>query len=473
MVAPVSELISFIIPVMNEEESLPELYRQITAEMQRLHRPFEIIFIDDGSTDDSWRVIGELAAGNPEGVLACRFRKNSGKADALAAGFRAARGQILFTLDADLQDDPKEIPRFLAKLGEGFDLVTGWKKTRHDPWHKVLPSRVFNALISRVLDVHLHDHNCGFKCYRAEVAKSVNLYGEMHRMVPALASTHGFRAAEIEVEHHARKFGQSKYGLKRFFRGFMDMQTVYFLKYYRERPLHFFGGIGAIALVLGALLFAASFLPIGDLATARLASLGQIFLMASLPVAGLGFLAEMLLRGQVEKDRRPPIAEVLPARGFLRDETAVSLSRDSASPMLGFDRSKPLDSNSEAGEHILVTDDDPVTRNLLRHHLEEAGYVVAEAENGNDALDQIDDLTAVVLLDLNMVGVNDGLDCLRQIRRRHAHVQVIMVSAQEELEVAVQTIKMGAFDYLLKPARPDALLKTVRKAIHFQEIAAS
>ncbi len=472
MVAPISELISFIIPVKDEEESLPELYRQITAEMQQLHRTFEVIFIDDGSTDGSWRVIGEIAAANPDGVLACRFRKNSGKADALAAGFRAARGQIIFTLDADLQDDPKEIPRFLEKLAEGYDLVTGWKKTRHDPWHKVLPSRVFNALISRVLDVHLHDHNCGFKCYRAEVAKSVNLYGEMHRMVPALASTHGYRAAEIEVEHHARKFGQSKYGLKRFFRGFMDMQTVYFLKYYRERPLHFFGGIGALSLILGTLLFAASLLPFGDLPGARLASLAQIFLIASLPIAALGFLAEMLLRGQVEKDRRPPIAEVLPARGFLRDESAVSLSRDSATPNFGFNR-PPLAPENETGEHILVTDDDPVTRNLLRHHLEEAGYVVSEAENGNEALEQIDDLTSVVLLDLNMVGVNDGLDCLRQIRRRHAHVQVIMVSAQEELDVAVQTIKMGAFDYVLKPARPEYLLKTVRKAIHFQEIAAA
>ncbi len=472
MVAPISELISFIIPVKDEEESLPELYRQITAEMQQLHRTFEVIFIDDGSTDGSWRVIGEIAAANPDGVLACRFRKNSGKADALAAGFRAARGQIIFTLDADLQDDPKEIPRFLEKLAEGYDLVTGWKKTRHDPWHKVLPSRVFNALISRVLDVHLHDHNCGFKCYRAEVAKSVNLYGEMHRMVPALASTHGYRAAEIEVEHHARKFGQSKYGLKRFFRGFMDMQTVYFLKYYRERPLHFFGGIGALSLILGTLLFAASLLPFGDLPGARFASLAQIFLIASLPIAALGFLAEMLLRGQVEKDRRPPIAEVLPARGFLRDEAAVSLGRDSATPNLGFNR-QPLAPENETGEHILVTDDDPVTRNLLRHHLEEAGFVVSEAENGSQALEQIDDLTSVVLLDLNMVGVNDGLDCLRQIRRRHAHVQVIMVSAQEELDVAVQTIKMGAFDYVLKPARPEYLLKTVRKAIHFQEIAAS
>jgi len=473
MVAPVSELISFIIPVKDEEESLPELYRQINAEMQRLHRAFEIIFIDDGSTDGSWRVIGELAAANPEGVLACRFRKNSGKADALAAGFRAARGQIIFTLDADLQDDPKEIPRFLEKLAEGYDLVTGWKKTRHDPWHKVLPSRVFNALISRVLDVHLHDHNCGFKCYRAEVAKSVNLYGEMHRMVPALASTHGYRAAEIEVEHHARKFGQSKYGLKRFFRGFMDMQTVYFLKYYRERPLHFFGGIGAICLVLGALLFAASFIPqFGAMGDARLASLGQIFLIAALPVAGLGFLAEMLLRGQVEKERRPPIAEVLPARGFLRDDTSVTLTREPANSFLSFTRNS-IEPEAENGEHILVTDDDPVTRNLLRHHLEEAGYIVTEAENGAEALEQIDDRTSVVLLDLNMVGQNDGLDCLRQIRRRHAHVQVIMVSAQEELEVAVQTIKMGAFDYVLKPARPEYLLKTVRKAIHFQEIAAS
>ncbi len=175
-----------------------------------------------------------------------RFRQNCGKAAALTAGFRAASGAVIFTLDADLQDDPDEIHRFLEKLGEGFDLVSGWKKVRHDPWHKVLPSRVFNQMLSHFSGVKLHDHNCGFKCYRAEVAKSLTLHGEMHRMVPALSAIGGFKSTEIVVRHHPRVHGVSKYGFERYIRGFMDMVTVGFLRKYRERPSHFLGAIVAI-----------------------------------------------------------------------------------------------------------------------------------------------------------------------------------------------------------------------------------
>jgi len=233
-----NNLLSIVIPVLNEEESLRELYRSIEEQVLRTGYDFEVIFIDDGSTDTSWSVISDLITKTSGKVQGVRFRRNFGKARALSTGFEMAKGEIVFTMDADLQDDPKEIPHFIEKLRQGYDIVSGWKKVRNDPWHKVLPSRVFNKLLSTLVGVELHDHNCGFKCYRKEVVKSLNLYGEMHRMVPSLASINGFRSTEIVVQHHARQFGQSKYGVKRFARGFLDMLTVTFLKNYRERPLH-------------------------------------------------------------------------------------------------------------------------------------------------------------------------------------------------------------------------------------------
>ena len=172
----------------------------------------EIVFIDDGSKDKSWEVIESLVKLDPRRVRGIRFRHNCGKAAALTAGFRAARGQVVFTLDADLQDDPVEVPRMLAKLDEGYDIVSGWKRMRNDPWHKVFPSRIFNWLVSRVGGVRLHDHNCGFKCYRAEVTAELTLHGELHRLIPSLAAIKGFRTAEIPVLHHPRRQGLSKYG---------------------------------------------------------------------------------------------------------------------------------------------------------------------------------------------------------------------------------------------------------------------
>ena len=229
--------ISFVIPAMNEEDSLVELVRQIAENVGTAS--FEIILIDDGSTDDTWMVIQALADLHNDHVHGIRFRSNRGKAAGLQVGFDVARGDIIFTMDADLQDDPKEIPRFLEKLNEGYDLVSGWKAVRHDPWHKVLPSRVFNRMLSHFSKVKLHDHNCGFKCYRREVAKSIQLFGELHRMVPSLAGMQGFKVTEIVVQHHARQFGVSKYGVERFIRGFSDMLTMGFLRVYRERPSHF------------------------------------------------------------------------------------------------------------------------------------------------------------------------------------------------------------------------------------------
>ena len=248
--------ISFVIPAMNEEDSLQELTLQIAAHVGTTN--YEIILIDDGSTDDTWAVIQALADLNPSRIRGLRFRSNRGKAAGLQTGFDIAEGELIFTMDADLQDDPKEIPRFIAKIREGYDLVSGWKAVRHDPWHKVLPSRVFNQMLSHFSQVKLHDHNCGFKCYRREVAKSIKLFGELHRMVPSLAGMQGFKVTEIVVQHHARKFGVSKYGVERFIRGFSDMLTMGFLRVYRERPSHFANfcavgyGVVAMCLIAGA-----------------------------------------------------------------------------------------------------------------------------------------------------------------------------------------------------------------------------
>src|SRR5580658_3856747 len=193
--------LSFVIPVKDEHFTLEALFQGIAAQANIHSSQWEVIFIDDGSTDDSWNVIKTLHERHPEQVKAIRFRRNLGKADALAAGWSEARGDLIFTMDADLQDNPTELPRFLDKINEGYDIVTGWKKDRHDPWHKVLPSRIFNRMLSYVNKVELHDHNCGFKCYRREVVRAVLMYGEMHRMIPSLAAMHGFSTAEIPVDH--------------------------------------------------------------------------------------------------------------------------------------------------------------------------------------------------------------------------------------------------------------------------------
>lgn len=243
-------LISAVIPVYNEAESLAALHGELRSVAAEHGYDLEIVFVDDGSTDRSWPIVGELAAADPR-VSGLRFRRNFGKAAALDAGFAAAAGEIILTLDADLQDDPQEIPRMLAELDRGFDMVSGYKQVRHDPWHKVLPSRVFNWLVSRMTGVWLHDHNCGFKCYRREVVREVRLYGELHRFVPVLAAARGFRVGEIVVNHRRRKFGHSKYGLERLVKGFLDLLTVKFLTGFGERPQHILGSIGLASFVLG------------------------------------------------------------------------------------------------------------------------------------------------------------------------------------------------------------------------------
>ena len=248
-------MISVVIPLHNEEESLATLHSQLVNVFESSNSalgPFELIFVDDGSRDRSWAIVQDLVKKDAR-LKAIRFRRNFGKAAALTAGFQIAKGDLVFTLDADLQDDPAEIPRFLEKLGHDLDIVSGWKRKRHDPWHKVYPSRVFNQIVSRLTGCTLHDHNCGFKVYRKEVLEEVELYGELHRFVPVLAHARGFRVGEIEVNHRARQFGQSKYGAARFVKGLLDLVTVRFLTRFGQRPLHIFGAIGLVLFGVGGL----------------------------------------------------------------------------------------------------------------------------------------------------------------------------------------------------------------------------
>ena len=256
----------------------------------------------------SWDAIRRLAASDSR-VRGIRFRRNFGKSAALSAGFRAARGELVMTLDADLQDDPHEIPRFLAAIDHDLDVVSGWKKIRHDPWHKVLPSRVFNAMVSWLTGVHLHDHNCGMKCYRREVLGEVRLYGELHRFVPVLAHAKGFRVGELVIQHRARKFGYSKYGVRRFVKGFLDLLTVKFLTGFGQRPQHLLGAIGLFCFLLGGvgLAYLSAYWIVGQLwpspahlplhqRPALLYSLGALLLGGQL--MSIGFLAELIIAYQ-------------------------------------------------------------------------------------------------------------------------------------------------------------------------------
>ena len=244
--------LSLVIPVLNEVDSLRELHAQIAKIASEQSLDIEVIFVDDGSRDGSWKLIEQLARDDSR-VSGIRFRRNFGKAAALTAGLKRATGDLILTMDADLQDDPAEIPNFLAKLneGDGADFVNGWKMRRLDPWHKTYPSKVFNWLVSRLTGLKLHDHNCGVKLFGAEVARDVHLYGEMHRFVPVLAHAKGFRVVELGVNHRPRQHGYSKYGIRRFTRGFLDLLTVAFLTNYGQRPHHMLGWIGLICLSLG------------------------------------------------------------------------------------------------------------------------------------------------------------------------------------------------------------------------------
>ena len=294
--------VSVIIPVMNEKPTVQPLVDQICDVFTgAVARPsFEILIVDDGSTDGTWEAISGVAERPDSPVKALRFRRNFGKASALDAGFRHARGAVVVTMDGDLQDDPKEIPRFLEKIQEGYDVVSGWKTDRKDPVAKVLPSRFFNWVTRTYSGVELHDFNCGFKAYRSEVTRSVRLYGDLHRYVPVLADDLGFKVGEIAVEHHARAHGASKYGWSRLMNGFVDLLTVITITRFLRKPAHLFGGLGISLGIVGfgilsylSLLWFAGQGPIGN---RPLFFLGILSVILSANLVFFGMLAELLNR---------------------------------------------------------------------------------------------------------------------------------------------------------------------------------
>jgi len=242
--------LSVVIPLYNEEKSLEELYNRTTLSLQSLSDSFELIFIDDGSTDNSFSVLKDLHKKDSR-VKAIRLRKNFGKAAALSAGFKDAKGEIIVTLDADLQDLPEEISTLIKKMDEGYDLVSGWKFKRKDPFLRKIASRVFNSVTSFYTRVKIHDFNCGLKCYRREVIEEIELYGELHRYIPAIANWKGFKVGEVKVNHRPRVHGRSKYGSERYLRGLFDLMTVIMLTKYPQKPLHFFGLLGTILSIAG------------------------------------------------------------------------------------------------------------------------------------------------------------------------------------------------------------------------------
>lgn len=287
--------LSVVIPVYNEEGSLLPLYRELVEVLQA--ESYELIFVDDGSSDSSGRVIEELSD-HDEHVRSFHFGRNFGKSQALAAGFQQTRGRIIVTMDADLQDDPREMPRLLEGIADGYDLVSGWKLERHDPVTKVWPSRVFNWLCSRLTGLPLHDLNCGYKAYRRRVIENVDVYGEQHRFIPVLAHWQGFRVTEVAIRHRPRQFGRSKFGIMRFLAGFMDLLTVLFLTRFNRKPLHVFGSVGLICFMVGLAISAyLTFVKIvlGEpIGTRPLLLLGVLLLLMGMQFTSMGLLGEML-----------------------------------------------------------------------------------------------------------------------------------------------------------------------------------
>ncbi len=290
-------LISAVVPVYNEEESLEKFYPVLASNLFKLDKDYEVVFVDDGSTDSSFNILKKLEAKDKH-IRIYSFRKNHGKAEALTLGFKMAKGDYVVTLDADLQDRPEEIKKLLDKSKEGFDLVSGWRKDRKDALKTRLSSKLFNFVMSSFWGVHLHDYNCGLKLYTKETAKSLNLYGGMHRFIPLLAAERGFEVTEIPVAHEKRLYGKSKYGFSKIFRDVPDMFTILFLSRYAKRPLHFFGAVGGITSLIG--FFVLIYLTIlhfqgKTIGDRPLLTFGILLVIAGLQLFFTGFLADLIL----------------------------------------------------------------------------------------------------------------------------------------------------------------------------------
>ena len=305
-------MISVVVPLYNEERSIALLYGELQAALEPLAASWEAVFVDDGSSDGSFAALTRLHAEHAN-VRVVRLRRNFGKAAALAAGFAQAGGEVIVTIDADLQDDPAEIPRLLAKLDEGFDVVSGWKARRRDPLRRRVLSRIFNAVTGRLAGVRLHDMNCGLKAYRGDVAKGLRLYGELHRFIPVLAHYAGYRVGELPVNHRPRGHGRSRYGLERYVRGFFDFLTVSFLNRYRYRPLHLFGSLG-LTLGLGGLAVLAYLTALkltGEAIGHRpLLILGVLLVVVGLQFFSLGLISELVTSQHEERVRARQQAEL-------------------------------------------------------------------------------------------------------------------------------------------------------------------
>jgi len=294
--------ISVIVPLYNEEESLTELNDWIVKVMQSNHFSFEIIYVDDGSGDTSWEVITELSKKHKE-VKGIQFRRNYGKSAALNEGFKVAEGDVVITMDADLQDSPEEIPDLYKMIKEdGFDLVSGWKKKRYDPITKTLPSKLYNWTTRVLFGIKLHDMNCGLKAYKLEVIKNVEVYGEMHRYIPVIASWAGYRKiGEKVVEHRKRKFGVTKFGMDRFIKGYLDLLTINFVSRFAQRPMHFFGAMGSLLFFIGFVIaaylaFAKFFMEVYKMTDRPLFYFGLLAMILGTMLFLTGFIADMIVR---------------------------------------------------------------------------------------------------------------------------------------------------------------------------------
>ena len=297
-------LISVVTPVFDERDSLEELVGELLPVMRAIGAPFEVIFVDDGSRDGGDLVLAGLARRHDE-IRVVRLRSNFGKGAALTAGFREARGEVVITIDADLQDDPAEIPRLLAALDDGADLVSGWKQHRNDPWNKTVPSRVFNGVARRASGVDLHDLNCGFKAYRADVVRALAIPGEMYRFIPVIAASEGFRVAEVPVNHRARRHGRSKYGFERYLRGLLDLITISFVGRYRHRPMHFFGGLGLVLFLVGVgiSVYLTIVKILGQAIGGRpLLILGVLLIVVGIQLFTIGLVSELIQRGRMRSE---------------------------------------------------------------------------------------------------------------------------------------------------------------------------
>lgn len=304
--------VSVVIPLYNEEQSLRELYNKLKNVLNKT-RGYEIIFIDDGSTDSSIRVLHELRSRDRK-VIVIRFRRNYGKSAALSVGFQHSKGEYVITMDADLQDDPNEIPNLLNEIKKGYDLVSGWKKKRYDPITKTIPSRFFNFVTSLLTGIKIHDFNCGLKAYRKEVIKDINIYGELHRYIPVLAHWQGYKIGEIPVQHHPRKYGKTKFGIGRFWKGFLDLLTVMFTTRYLRRPLHLFGFWGmtffGIGFIIDLYLVILKFTEGMALSNRPLFLAGVLFIIVGIQFISIGLIGEMISKTSPSTEREYSIREI-------------------------------------------------------------------------------------------------------------------------------------------------------------------